>query len=186
MAELVSLMCTQRSARQSFTVNKLVREVNIDFTTERNIVCGAVPDLTTTAGVGRYIFQAGESLRILSVGVNLPFGFQRGDQGFFIQFSAYTIAGTIINTDLSGSDFYIPYENAEINFDTFLRNPAGTLPFALVARIRNAYQDSDPKEVWSVGKVSMLNVPASIADGEIFYTQVFVKVMHNLPLVLTV
>jgi hypothetical protein len=192
MSEIISVLTVQNIAarieNQVFTVNNAVNSVNIG--TAVLIPPGNLPylrgqNVDPADGLGYRYFQAGDSIRILSAGVALPYGFSKGLTGFYLNFHAFDDTDVELGAQapsLYQGDYCIPYENAEIAFDVFCPYPYVVLgrKFCLVARILNSTQDSSS---FTFGTVSMVGVPASIVNGTVLNAVPFVKVLHNLPLV---
>ena len=188
MSEVISILSVQNNpaipkvCQQAFVANTAVRNVNLAGFVLNPILAGNTVSALPGSDMGKSGFLQGESIRVLSAGVMLPYGFSMAENGFFLRFYAINYAGAFIATILDNSDFFIPYENAEINMDVFLPLPYPVGNFRLVCKIVNATDDPLPSQAFSWAKVSMVNCPAAF-NGQTFYAQPFVKILHNFAMV---
>lgn len=192
MSEIISILTVQnipaRTENQIFTVNNAVNFVNVQPAVL--IPPGNLPYLRgqtvdSADGLGYRYFQGGDNLRILSVGIELPYGFSKGPTGFYLNFHAFDDTNFELGFQTPvfyQGDYHIPYENSEIALDIFMPYPYVSLgrKFCLVARVLNSIQDPN---TFTFGTVSQVGAPASIVNGTVLNVVPFVKILHNLPMV---
>ena len=179
MPEKIDVLENQMADCCYFDVNLLVNSVTI------------VPPVGAnnylSNGAGNSIFQRGDSLRILSVGIKLLESFNIFNilaNPPFVTLSVFprgvATGNAYTNPNFSGTTQNIMMENYEIVIDSFLncRESFNTIVPARNLLSENFRLIGYPGYAF---EVSMLGVPA-IVDGMRFYITPFVKVLHSIDL----
>ena len=165
------------ASAQTFTINHAVKGVSLD--NDSNFYDFIGPGLSNK-------LQPNDNFVLLSIGVNLPYFFGKGERGFWLEIGwkdQHGIQGTF--SDLGGSRIHIPYENAEIQMGNLLSWPSGATPgdkIILNANIINPGIAPLFPYLWA--QISMIDIPVDFIDGEKYPVPLFMKIAHNLPLVL--
>ncbi len=166
MAPIVDILFVPQDDAMSFEV-----DLAVPFVTATNFV-GA--DGLMEVGAGDLDFQQGDNLKILSFGVNVPYGFELyhdqvtlNDPKLFLRLWNNT---TMVSFPLRPPELWFPFFNYEMSYGRFVETDLLLNNFKLKIR-------PDPINI------SMLNIPAAL-DGETIYIVPWVKVAHTLELVL--
>jgi hypothetical protein len=178
MSEIIDVMTIEPADCQSFVGNSAV-----------NYVSCAVPPIATYRARNAYAknkFTRGDSIRVISGGIVLPESFTFWQSVPLLPVitifpEGVTSGNSYHNPNFSAGQQFIPKENDEVVFDTFLScretinqvDPSKTLlDENFYLRLYHPY----------ALKISMLGTTAAI-NGLTFYVSPFIKVLHNLPLI---
>lgn len=122
----------------------------------------------------KQLFIRGDNFQILSFMVQVPYCFRiwDGEVGFkplYTSLSYWEDEAGAIETNFT--ELYIPFINYEMNQGNFYNFPTTKLKkgFRLMARLNGN------------NKISMYNVPSEW-HLKTFYTPIYIKIRHNLPL----
>jgi hypothetical protein len=178
--EIIDVMTLNSSDCQSFVGDSTSEYVNA-------AVPGGGATYRSRNAYNKNTFTKGDSIRILSGGIVLPesFTFRQINTQPLLQVitifpEGVTTGNSYYNPNFSAGQQFIPNENYEVVFDTFLScretinqvDPTKTLLYEdFYLRLYHPY----------ALKISMLGTPAAI-DGKTFYVSPFIKVLHNIPL----
>lgn len=181
MPEIIDVMTINPADCQSFVGDHLSEYVNAT-------VPGVGATYRARNAYNKNTFTKGDSIRILSGGITLPESFtfrqvitQPLLQAITIFPEGVVTGNSYFNPNFSSGQQFIPMENYEIVFDTFLScretinqiDPTKNLLYEnFYLRLYHPYGL----------KISMLGTPAAI-DTLTFYISPFVKVLHNIPLI---
>jgi hypothetical protein len=180
MPEIIDVMTLNYADCQSFVGDNLSEYVNAT-------VPGAGATYRARNAYAKNKFTKGDSIRVLSLGIILPelFTFRQVNtipllQEITIIPEGVTTGNSYNNPSFSAGQQFVPMENYEVVFDTFLScrdsinsvDPTKTLLSEnFYLRIYHAY----------ALKISMLNAPDAI-NGKTFFVVPFIKVLHSIPL----
>jgi len=181
MAEYIEVLTHQVDAvagdeRYSFVVNTAVADVTLTAPVAVFPVLRAAND--PAAGKFPY-FQRRDNIRVLSVGLFLPYQFTVSTQCVHVDLSWEDVAGNLypVFTDFANqSGLWVPWENYEMQVDRFAPFPTTA---ATKCRLLGILKDGASGPANDRLRVSMLNVPAAL-NGTTQYARLFVKVAHTL------
>lgn len=173
MSEQIDTLRTESGPDTSlFTVNTAVNSVT---------AAGAVGDGILSDAGDLPFFQQGDTIRILSIGYVLPYSFVLGQiPGAIPLFDMAEISlryqlragGPFLSLPvMSSGSLYVPYGMYELALDVF----------ADLSQVGDDYQ-LGAKFVDTKPEISMINAPAGL-DGLVLSIPIWVKVLHNLALV---
>lgn len=180
MPEIIDVLTLNPANCQTFIGNSAVESVTATLP-------GGAPTYRARNAFARNRFTNGDSLKILSGGIILPEGFTIRQKitntllpsiTFFPE--GVTSGQFYFSPNFSDEEIFIPLENYELVFDTFLScresvnqiDPTKTLlseDFYL--RLYNSH----------ALEISMIGTPAAIT-GKTFWIVPWLKILHNIPL----
>lgn len=175
----VEVLTVQAAERFFFTVNAGLNDVPLkNYGVSNPILRSAKVHNPGGGNEGFKTFQAGDGVRILSIGLRLPYGFQLSVVPAWFQIVA-KIPTTDINVGAFGNDGqgWIPGEQYELITDVSFSG--GNQPYYLKMFL-GAPDIVDDTGIQGL-RVSMLNIPAGVI-GDLPVVP-FVKVQHNLDLI---
>jgi hypothetical protein len=188
MSEIIELMTSKGNGGQKFTVDTTLPPNGQSIVTQ-----GSFETDNTEL---KSIFAQGDNLAIISAGIILPESFLLGNIGFGaaplsalpkLEIYFFTEPGHIkYYPVIAGSqgNFLIPMENYEYILNNFIdvtKGPFITGGGVTVDKIPGnfaLYLSVDPASV----KISMVNVPA-VLNNQVMRITPFVKIVHNIPLI---
>ena len=166
MAEIIDLLFVPDDQAMTFVVDTAV-----SFVVATNVfpVNGFMD-----VGAGDLKFQQGDNLKILSFGINIPYGFELYHTQV-TQLDPKLVwwlwnATTQVSFPLRPPELWFPFLNYEMSYGRFVESTLLLNDFKLRAQ---------PNPI----TISMLNIPAAL-NGETIYIKPWAKVAHTLELVL--
>lgn len=174
MAEIIDVLTTQGSNQATFTVNTAVTDVPINASPIEYDLLGA-PEI----GFYRF-FQPDDSIRILSLGVILPYHFVLSTRPIYLQITYQASGGISGGVFPNGGYICTPFENYELACDVFFDYPVSGKQVKYTVHIVDGTGSiTDPAKIM---RVSMIGVPASL-NGQTLPITVFIKVLHTLQMI---
>jgi hypothetical protein len=150
-----------------------VNAVDVQLTTNFPAI---IPKLRN--GNGDAYFQQKDAVRLLSIGLFLPYQFGLSTKSAYIECKwqdTITFNGIKeLTGSFSATGYVIPYDNTEFGVDVLVEYPSAESKYCWVIY---------PVDLGSTRvRISMINAPASL-DGTTQYASIFAKVAHTLPMV---